>query len=1010
MMNFTPATWAAVSALLDEALEHEGAARAAWLKRVSAAQPALGPPLTRLLEAHATSETADLLARLPHVDAPAQEAAHVAGLAEGSLVGPYRLTRALGSGGMAEVWLAERADGAFARAVALKLPRLTLLRRDLAARFRHERDILARLEHPHIARFYDAGVTSDGLPYLAMEYVAGLPIFTWCDQRCLEISPRLALFAQVLDAVQFAHANLVIHRDLKPSNILVTEHGEARLLDFGIAKLLSEGELGGGTRLTQLAGRALTPDYASPEQIRGEPLTIASDVYSLGVVLYELLSGQRPYRLRVQSAAQLEEAIVSADPIRPSRAVNAASALTRVVSAERVARLLRGDLDTIVLKALAKQPAERYSTVADFAEDVQRYLGGRTVRARPASWTYRARKFIARNRLPVGAATVAGTALICATAVSLWQAHSAREQAARAERQALRAEQVKDFVVSLFEGADVDSGGGHQTTALDLLKGARDRLKVAPITDDGTRIELLLTIGWALQGLGESEGAESLLADAAHLAGTTGGEYDRIAGVALEHYGAAVARRGALADGAAQLAAAELRSRRAGDWPTLLGALNDEADLRSREGRYDEAVRLTQESIAICERECPSIDKEDRLLQLVQAYMSLAQFAHETYRRGGLQSAQTAMALARELHGERPVVASAYREYAMALADSGDLVEGLTQLREARRLQSEVFGPSHTVVARTDRLLAELFLMLGDPASAMESAREALRIADPQSTGRPTYPLAVGKLVYGAVLADTRRDAAALSEWRDADSAFSSLYGADSERARLARSAVGWALTRLGQLEQAQALFDSLRTQPFRNTREEALYRERLGLLRSAQGKHREAVQLLRNAATFFGAAPSAWPRALALADLGAALLAAGETQEALVTLQRARTLLLGIQRNGSPDLADISVDIARSQLALGQSDEALSSTQEAAAFWLQFAPGNRHTGLALLWHARALAASGNKRRATDALAHSAGILAASELSSDRALLLFAQNELAGRESASHAASAAHSQ
>ena len=996
MMDLTPATWVAASMLLDEALELDSDARDEWLERIATTQPSLAPLLQRLLAAHATGETADRLSRLPRLDTRATDLAEASGLAVGSLVGPYRLTRQIGSGGMADIWLAERDDGAFEREVALKLPRLTRLRHDLAARFRHERDILARLEHPHIARFYDAGVTADGLPYLVMEYVDGLPILKWCDERRFDITARLRLFAQVLDAVQFAHANLVIHRDLKPSNILVTDGGQVHLLDFGIAKLLSDGEVAGETRLTQFSGRALTPDYASPEQIRGEPLTIASDLYSLGVVLYELLSGERPYRLKLRSVAQLEEAILSVDPTRPSRALTADGALARGMNAKRLARSLRGDLDTIVLKALAKQPAERYATIADFAEDLQRHLTGRTVQARPASWSYRTGKFIARNGLAVGAATVVVVALVCATAVSLSQAHRAREQAARAQQQAMRAEQVKDFVVSLFEGADVDSGGRHQTTALDLLHGARDRLKVAPIADDATRIELLVTIGWALQGLGEYQGAEALLAEAAQLAGPTPRENDRIAALAFEHYGAALGRRGALAAGVAQLAEAERRSRRVGDWGTLLGALDDEADLRSREGRYDEAIRLDQEVIALCDRERSGINRNDRLLALTQAYGSLAQFSHESYRTGGLKFARTAMALARELYGDHatPLTADTQSKYGLALADAGDVLGGLTQLQEARRVQSEVFGASHVQVARTDRQRAELFLMLGDPASAIESIREALRIADPGGTGRPTLPLASAKLLYGGVLADARRDDGALAEWRDADAAYTSLHGSDSERARLARSGVGLALTRLGRLEQAQEVFDALHAQTFRSAREEAIFKERLALLRSAQGKHAEALQLLRDAAGFFAAAPSAWTRGLALADLSDALLAAGESQEALVTLQRARTMLLETQRNGSPDLADISANIARAQLALGHANEALAAAQEAAAFWLRFDPNNRHTGVAQLWYARALVATGSVSKASAMAKQAAAILATSDLSPDRALLLEAQHEL----------------
>ena len=573
--------------------------------------------------------------------------------------------------------------------------------------------------------------------------------------------------------------------------------------------------------------------------------------------------------------------------------------------------------------------------------------------------------------------------------------------------------QVSNFL-SLFEGADVDNGGRHQATALDLLHRARDRLKVAPIADDATSIELLGKIGWALQGLGESQGPDSLLADAAHRASTTSSDNDNLAAVVLDHYGAALVRRGELAAAATQLAEAERRSRRVGDWPTLFGTLDDEADLRSRQGRYDDAIRLDQEVIALTDRGASKLNRDDRLLQLAQANSSLAQFAHESYRTGAVEFAQASMKLLRELDGDRdtPFGAALRCEYGLALADAGDVMGGLAQLQQARRLQSEVFGTSHARVARTDRQLAEVYLMLGDPASAIESVREALRIADANDTGRPTYLLASAKLDYAGVLAAARRDDAALAEWRDADAAYTSLYGADSERARLARSGVGLALTRLGRLEQAQAIFDSLRAQPFRSSREEAIFKDRLGLLRSAQGGHVEALQLLRDAAGFFAAAPSAWTRALALADLGDALLAAGETQQALVTLQAARTMLLGIQRNGSPDLADISADISRARLALGHASEALATAQEAAAFWVRFDPGNRHAAVAHLWHARALAAAGSAPKASAIAKQAAEILGTSDLPPDRALLLETQRELAAgqRQRAVLPASAANSQ
>ncbi len=318
------------------------------------------------------------------------------GLNAGDFVGPYELIRLLGAGGMAEVWLARRADGAFKRDVALKLPLLTRRRNDLEQRFVHERDILASLEHPNIARFYDAGVDSEGLPYLSMEYVKGQTLMGWCDTQALGVEERLALFLQVLDAVKYAHEKNVIHRDLKPSNIFVTESGQVRLLDFGVAKLLQEN--GDQTQISRIYGQALTPDYASPELLRGEHVGPRSDVYSLGMLLYELLTGTRPYRLSAHaSLAGLRRAVASADVQRPSTQLTREASAARAATQEHLSRKLRGDLDAVVLKALAKEPSERYDSAVSMALDLQRYLQGQPVKARMAPVSYRVGKFLRRN-------------------------------------------------------------------------------------------------------------------------------------------------------------------------------------------------------------------------------------------------------------------------------------------------------------------------------------------------------------------------------------------------------------------------------------------------------------------------------------------------------------------------------------------------------------------------------------------------------------------------------------
>jgi len=392
-MKIDPGLWPALSALLDEYLDQPESSRAAWLERLSPEYAEALPALRELLD-QAEAGGENFLQTFPRVSLPEdhgpEDERAYAPLAPGSTVGPYRLIRELGRGGMSIVWLSERADGLLKRQVALKLPLVLLHNSALAERFARERDILAQLTHPHIARLYDAGITASGQSYLALEYVEGEPITRYCESRQLEVRERLKLFLEVLRAVEHAHGNSIVHRDLKPSNILVTHHGQVRLLDFGIAKLLVEGEAG-ETELTRAGGRPLTPEYASPEQVAGKPVTKASDIYSLGVVLAELLACGRPKKTIVF----------------PWK--------------------LPADLRTIVLHALREQPAERYATATEFAQDLERYLHDKPILARPDSLWYVARKFVLRNRMSVIPAVLT---LCLGLGIALWQA----ERAVRAER------------------------------------------------------------------------------------------------------------------------------------------------------------------------------------------------------------------------------------------------------------------------------------------------------------------------------------------------------------------------------------------------------------------------------------------------------------------------------------------------------------------------------------------------------------------------------------------------
>jgi serine/threonine-protein kinase len=425
------ADWPALDALLDQALELPAGERLAWVDSLQREPPALRDTLRRLLERHTRVETGDFLDQLPHLPGLALAPTDSGEAIAGARVGPYRLISELGRGGMGAVWLAERADGQLRRRVALKLPRQAW-GPELGERLARERDILASLEHAHIARLYDVGVDTQGRPYFAMEYVDGVAIDVYCREQRLGTRERLGLVLQVCAAVAHAHSRLVIHRDLKPGNMLVTAAAQVRLLDFGIAKAL-EGERTEETALTRLSGRALTPQYASPEQIRGEPLGTASDVYSLAVVTYELLTGAQPYRLKRGSAAELEEAIERADAPRASDAA----------ALPALKKQLRGDLDAILNKALKKDPAQRYATIGEWADDLQRHLQGHAVLARPESRWYLARRFLRRHRLPATALAAVVVALSTGMGVALRQTHAAREQARLAEQAVEREGAVK---------------------------------------------------------------------------------------------------------------------------------------------------------------------------------------------------------------------------------------------------------------------------------------------------------------------------------------------------------------------------------------------------------------------------------------------------------------------------------------------------------------------------------------------------------------------------------------
>ncbi len=428
--------WQRLSPLLDTLLDLPSEQQETYLQTLRQTDPSLAAELDRLLALDTGDST--------FLDLPAIPITNE--LTQGTRIGPYRLERLLGEGGMGQVWLAERADGLYERKVALKLLRAGLVDLQLRQRFDREREILARFTHPHIARLLDAGISANGQPYLALDYVQGEPITRYCQARHLDIRSRLKLFRQVCDAVSHAHANLIVHRDLKPSNIIVTPSGHACLLDFGIAKLLDVKLL--PVEQTRTGVRAFTLHYAAPEQIRGEPVTTMTDVYSLGVVLYELLTGtNKPYRLKRETDAEWEEAILQGEPVKPSLAVlRTEDSVHRPYTSKQLARELNGDLDNIILKALNKDPAQRYGSVEAFAQDLQNYLHDRPVIAQGERLGYRLRKYISRHRWALAATVAALSVVVSVLSVISWQAQ-------RALREAGRAQAMQRFIAELFQDA-----------------------------------------------------------------------------------------------------------------------------------------------------------------------------------------------------------------------------------------------------------------------------------------------------------------------------------------------------------------------------------------------------------------------------------------------------------------------------------------------------------------------------------------------------------------------------
>jgi serine/threonine protein kinase len=511
-----PPTWTQIKELFHAAVELSPPERAVLLQAAGPADSELIHQVTALLSAHDAS--GDFIARPAVVDAGLVPAVLPSGSTEtliGETIGSYQIVSELGRGGMGAVYLAVRADRSFDRQVALKLIKRGMDSDAIVTRFVMERQILANLDHPNIAGLIDGGTTESGLPYFVMEYIEGQSIARYCDEGRLDVTQRLKLFQQVCEAVQFAHQNLIIHRDLKPSNIIVTVEGIPKLLDFGIAKILDPERSQENVEATVTQLRALTPDYASPEQLRGVTITTASDVYSLGVILYELLTGSRPFGRKRSTPEEVLRLIDAAEPLRPSLALARAETAEhdgegRPVrempegSADKLRRRLAGDLDNILLKALRREPERRYASARDLSEDIRRHLEGRPVLARPDTLGYRTAKFVRRNKAAVAAAMIVALTLLSATVITSWQARVARRERAKAEQRYKDVRTLTNSFLFDFYDSIADLNGATKAREM-VVKEAQEYLD-RMAQEAGDDRELLWELSTAYLKLGDVQG------------------------------------------------------------------------------------------------------------------------------------------------------------------------------------------------------------------------------------------------------------------------------------------------------------------------------------------------------------------------------------------------------------------------------------------------------------------------------------------------------------------------
>jgi len=624
---------------------------------------------------------------------------------DGRRIGRYKIIRKLGDGGMGAVYLAARADDQFEKQVAIKVVRFGLDNQFVINRFLSERQILANLEHPNIARLIDGDTTENGSPYLVMEYIEGLPIDEYCESLGLATTERLSLFRTVCAAVHYAHLHLVIHRDIKPSNVIVTTEGVPKLLDFGIAKLLDHELPGQGDSKTTTLMRLMTPEYASPEQVRGDNVTTATDIYSLGVVLYELLTGQRPHRLKSRSTEGMVRAICEEEPEKPSRAITLRELEVKGDDAKttgRNAKLLSGDLDNIVLMALRKEPERRYESAAQFAADIQRHLDGLPVIARKDTFTYRTSKFVRRNRVAVAAAALVFISLLAGIIATTWQARAAARQARLAQEQRAKAESINAVLAQLLNYSNpvLNSAmkSGHETTMTEMLDEAAKRLDSEEfVNQPAVKAELERIVGSSYYGQGRYVLGRQHMEKYVVLEKQLYGENHPRALEASGEWASLLFMKGEMPESEKLfrqiLPLTRLEQRKGNIKPeTLFDELVNFAYLRRTQGDSKEAELLFREALQIG----PQLPVESRYsLGITQSTLA-STLADQGRFDEALETARAAVTSSRQRgDAERPDFGFSLTILGGFLTDKGDYVEADNYLREGETIFRRLLQPTH---------------------------------------------------------------------------------------------------------------------------------------------------------------------------------------------------------------------------------------------------------------------------------------------------------------------------